>query len=40
MALIFTSVLVIIVLSGSMWIMAHLNSNMMPMSPSQMRNMP
>jgi len=40
MALIFTSVLVIIVLSGSLWIMAHLDANMMPMSPQQMRNMP
>ena len=40
MALIFTSVLVLIALTGSLWIMAHLDSNMMPMSPSQMRNMP
>ncbi len=29
-ALVFTAVLVIIVLSGSMWVMHHLNSNMMP----------
>lgn len=41
MALIFTAVLVIITLSGSLWIMAHLDANMMPMSPSEMmRNMP
>jgi cytochrome o ubiquinol oxidase subunit IV len=40
MALLFTSVLVIITLSGSLWITAHLDSNMMPMSAEQMRNMP
>jgi cytochrome o ubiquinol oxidase subunit IV len=40
LALIFTAVLVIITLSGSMWVMEHLNSNMLPMSPEQMRNMP
>ena len=40
MALIFTIVLVIIALSGSLWVMHHLNSNMMPMSPEMMRNMP
>ena len=31
MALIFTIVLVVITLSGSLWVMNHLNSNMMPM---------
>lgn len=30
MALIFTVVIVVIVLSGSLWVMYHLNSNMMP----------
>ena len=40
LALVFTIVLVVITLSGSIWIMYHLNSNMMPMSPSDMRNMP
>ena len=40
MALIFTSVLVVIALTGSLWIMVHLDTNMMPMSPAQMRNMP
>jgi cytochrome o ubiquinol oxidase subunit IV len=40
LALIFTLVLVIITLSGSLWIMYHLNSNMMPMSPNGMRSMP
>ena len=40
MALIFTMVLVVITLTGSMWVMYNLNSNMMPMSAHDMRNMP
>ncbi|MFS0851318.1 cytochrome o ubiquinol oxidase subunit IV [Novosphingobium panipatense] len=32
MALIFTIVLVIITLAGSLWVMFHLNTNMMPMT--------
>jgi cytochrome o ubiquinol oxidase operon protein cyoD len=40
LALIFTAVLLVITLSGSLWIMFHLNQNMMPISPQQMRNMP
>jgi cytochrome o ubiquinol oxidase subunit IV len=44
MALIFTIVLVVITLSGSMWVMYHLNTNMMPqmqgMSPHDMSQMP
>jgi len=40
LALIFTLVLVLITLSGSLWVMYHLNENMMPVSPQQMRNMP
>ena len=44
MALIFTIVLVIITLSGSMWVMYHLNHNMMPqmqgMSAHDMSQMP
>ncbi len=40
LALIFTLVLVVITLSGSLWVMYHLNQNMMPVSPQQMRNMP
>jgi cytochrome o ubiquinol oxidase operon protein cyoD len=40
MALIFTIILVIIALSGSLWVMHHLNANMMVMSPDMMRNMP
>jgi cytochrome o ubiquinol oxidase operon protein cyoD len=31
MALIFTLTMVVIVLSGSLWVMYHLNTNMMPM---------
>ena len=40
MALMFTIVLVVIALSGSLWVMHNLNVNMMPMSPDMMRNMP
>lgn len=40
MALIFTLVLVAITLSGSLWVMHHLNVNMMPMSPEMMKSMP
>lgn len=36
LALIFTAVMVTIVISGSLWIMYHLNSNMMPMAPGAM----
>jgi cytochrome o ubiquinol oxidase operon protein cyoD len=39
LALIFTLVLVVITLSGSLWVMFHLNTNMMPM-PHDMMNMP
>ena len=40
LALIFTVVLVVITLSGSLWVMYHLKHNMMPMSTEQMRNSP
>jgi cytochrome o ubiquinol oxidase operon protein cyoD len=40
LALIFTLLLVAIALSGSFWVMHHLNVNMMPMSPEMMKNMP
>jgi cytochrome o ubiquinol oxidase operon protein cyoD len=33
MALVFTAVIVVIVISGSLWIMYHLHGNMMPMAP-------
>ncbi|MGV3768528.1 MAG: cytochrome o ubiquinol oxidase subunit IV [Sphingobium phenoxybenzoativorans] len=40
MALIFTIVIVVITLSGSMWVMYHLNHNMMPVSAHDMSQMP
>ncbi|MBC7701326.1 cytochrome o ubiquinol oxidase subunit IV [Aquabacterium sp.] len=40
LALIFTIVLVVITLSGSLWVMFHMNANMMPMSIHEMKNMP
>jgi cytochrome o ubiquinol oxidase operon protein cyoD len=40
MALIFTVVLVVIALSGSLWVMHNLNVNMMPMSPDMTRSLP
>lgn len=39
MALLFTIIVVVIVLSGSLWVMYHLNTNMMPM-PHDMSQMP
>jgi cytochrome o ubiquinol oxidase operon protein cyoD len=39
LALIFTVVLVVITLSGSIWVMYHMDTNMMP-TPADMRNMP
>ena len=41
MALIFTLVLVVITMAGSLWVMFHLHSNMMPMpAEATMSNMP
>ncbi len=42
LALIFTVVLVVITLSGSVWVMYHLNTNMMPhpMTAGSMREVP
>jgi len=40
LALIFTLVLVVIALAGSLWVMYHLNQNVMPVSVEQMRNAP
>lgn len=37
LALIFTSTVVIITLVGSLWVMHHLNANMMPMSVEDMK---
>ena len=39
LALIFTMVLVVITLSGSLWVMYHLNHNMMP-TMQELKNMP
>ena len=39
LALVFTAVLVIIVLSGSMWVMQHMNRNMMPGMRDTMQEM-
>jgi len=40
LALLFTVMLVVIALSGSLWVMYHLNHNMMPESMQNMHNMP
>ena len=39
-SLTFTIIIVVIMLAGSLWVMHHLNSNMMPMSPHEIRNLP
>lgn len=39
MALLFTIIIVVIMLAGSLWVMHHLNHNMMPM-PHDMSQMP
>lgn len=41
LSLVFTLALVVIMLAGSVWVMMHLNANMMPTpSAAEMRNMP
>ena len=42
LALIFTVIILAIVLAGSIWVMHHLDTNMMPMymSPDDVRNLP
>ena len=40
LALIFTLVLVVITFSGSLWVMHHLNDNMMPLSSHEARILP
>ena len=37
---IFTVVIVVIMLAGSLWVMHHMNANMMPMSPHEARVQP
>ena len=39
-SLMFTGIIILIALVGSLWVMHHLNTNMMPMSPEQMRVAP
>ena len=40
LATIFTLVLVVIAISGSLWVTYHMNENMMPISEHEMRNLP
>ena len=40
LALIFTLILVLITFAGSLWVMYHLNDNMMPLSVHEARNLP
>jgi len=40
MSMLFTVVIILIALVGSLWVMYHMNTNMMPVSPEIMRNMP
>ncbi|MDR6992559.1 cytochrome o ubiquinol oxidase subunit IV [Luteimonas sp. 3794] len=40
MSLLFTGIIIVIALVGSLWVMHHLEANMMPMSPEQMRVAP
>ena len=40
LSLMFTLVLVVITLAGSLWVMYHMNTNMMPHSVHDMKNMP
>jgi len=40
LALIFTAMLLVIMFSGSLWVMYHMNTNMMPTTAQDMRNMP
>jgi cytochrome o ubiquinol oxidase operon protein cyoD len=40
LALLFTTMLVVIALSGSLWVMYHLDHNMMPTLMPDMRNLP
>lgn len=40
LALIFTLILVVITFSGSLWVMYHMNENMMPLSIHEAKNLP
>jgi cytochrome o ubiquinol oxidase subunit IV len=39
LALLFTALLVVILMAGSIWVMYNMNINMMPVDPQTMRNM-
>ena len=39
LALVFTVVMVVITLAGSVWVMYHMNGNLMPMAPADMKTM-
>ena len=40
LAFLFTVIVVVIMLAGSIWVMYHMNANMMPPDPQAMRHMP
>lgn len=40
LAFLFTLIVVLIMLSGSIWVMYHMNANMMPVDPQTMRHIP
>lgn len=40
LALLFTAIILFILLSGTIWVMIHMNANMMPVDPQTMRIMP
>jgi len=40
LALVFTAIVLFILLSGTIWVMLHMNENMMPVDPQLMRMMP
>jgi cytochrome o ubiquinol oxidase operon protein cyoD len=40
LALVFTAIVLFILLSGTIWVMLHMNENMMPVDPQMMRTMP
>jgi cytochrome o ubiquinol oxidase subunit IV len=39
LALLFTAIVVVIMLAGSIWVMYNMNTNMMPVDPQALRNM-
>ncbi|MFD2248763.1 cytochrome o ubiquinol oxidase operon protein cyoD [Pseudochelatococcus lubricantis] len=40
MAFVFTIIIIVIAIAGSMWVMHHLNTHMMPMTPEQAQSLP